>query len=204
MPSTWDVASGRDLRDAYLRQSPLSEFVPTVPAIYLWRRALRVPREALASSVEFSKWLNTNLQVPVAEVRDQRLSHFAVVDHLTIRGAGLTPTKRQQFRPLMATRKARGWLAKYLHDLRDLIPPLYCGETSNLAQRTREHLAGDTGFGQRLQGQDLDLSWSDLELAFLRLDRLQLQDADRAHDLRKLLELLTTALSVSGYVTRRG
>ena len=204
MPSPWDVASGRDLRDAYVRQSPLSEFVPTVPAIYLWRRALRAPREALTSSMQFSRWLNTTMQVPVAEVRDQRLSHFAVVNQLTIRGAGLTPIKQQQFKPLMATRKSREWLAKYLQELRDLVPPLYCGETSNLAQRTREHLAGDTGFGQRLHSQDPSISWSDLELAFYRLDRLQLRDDNRANDLRKLLELLTTTLSVSGYVSRRG
>lgn len=204
MPSAWEVVSGLDLRDAYVRQDPLSEFVPKSPAIYLWRRALRVPREALISSTEFTKWLNGATQVPIAEVRGQRLSHFAVVDHLTVRGAGLTPTKQQQFRSLMATRRAREWLAKYLHDLRDLLPPLYCGETVNLVQRTREHLSGETGFGQRLQRQDFGVSWSDLELAFYRLDRLHLRDDNRATNLRKLLELLTTTFSVSGYVSRRG
>ena len=204
MPSAWEAVSGRDLRDAYVRQDPLSEFVPKSPAIYLWRRALRVPREALSSGTEFAKWLSRVMQVPIAEIRDQRLSHFAIMDKLTIRSAGLTITKQQQFQSIMTTRRARQWLARYLHDLRDVLPPLYCGETMNLAQRTREHLSGETGFGQRLQLQEFGISWSDLELAFYRLDRLQPPDDARATNFRKLLELLTTAFSVSGYVSRRG
>ena len=203
MPPAWDVVSGLDLRDAYLRNS-LPELVPESPAVYLWRRALRAPRRALSSSTEFTKWLNRAMQIPIAEVRDQRLSHFAVVDQLTIRGAGLTPTKQHQFGPLMATRRAREWLAKYLHDLRDLLPPLYCGETADLAQRTRAHLSGETGFGQRLQRPKVGISWPDLEMLFYPLDRLQLRNDARAAELRKLLELLTTTFSVAGYVSRRG
>lgn len=203
MQAGWELVSGADLQDAFVRQNPLSEFVPRTAAIYLWRRALRVPRVAPTSSRKFTEWLHTTMRTPIAEVRDQRLSHFAIVDQLTVRSPGFTATKQQELGSLMATRKRREWLSKYLHGLRQFTPPLYCGETGNLEQRTRDHLSGETGFGQRLQSQELRISWSDLDLAFYDLERLQM-DETQASGLRKLLELLTTALSVAGYVSRRG
>ncbi|MCY4029315.1 MAG: hypothetical protein OXH75_23725 [Acidobacteria bacterium] len=204
MHSGWEVVPGVDLQDAYVRdESALSEFVPTAPAIYLWRRALRVPPEALTSE-EFAKWLDKAMGTPVAEVDGHRISHFAVVDQLTIRSPGLTPRKQQQFGPLMTGPKAREWLAKYVRTLNQFTPPLYCGETTNLAQRTRDHLSGETGFGQRLHRQEHALTWSDLDLAYYSLDHLRFPSESRATDLRKLLELLTTAFSVAGYVSRRG
>lgn len=204
MQSRWEIVSGADLSDAYERQGTLSDLLPKAAGIYLWRRALQIPRTALTSSLAFTKWLNTAMQTPIAEVRDHRASHFAVIDRLTIRGANLTSTKLRQFHQLMATRKKREWLAGYIRDLSYSTPPLYCGETRNLRQRIREHLAGETGFSQRIQNPDLSLSWSDLDLVFLRLDHLQLTDDAQHSELRKLLELLTTAFSVAGYVSRRG
>ncbi|MDE2822092.1 MAG: hypothetical protein OXK79_01130, partial [Chloroflexota bacterium] len=91
-----------------------------------------------------------------------------------------------------------------LHNLSQVTPPLYCGETANLVERTRSHLSGDTGFGQRLQDPASQLSWSDLELAFYRLDRIQIRNDMRATEFRTLLELITTAFSVAPHVSRRG
>ena len=204
MSSEWELVFGSDLQDAYVRQTPLSDFVPKTAAIYLWRRALRVPREALSSTRAFTQWLDNAMRTPIAEVHEHRLSHFAVVDRLTFRSPGLTAIKRQQFGPLFDSPKARRWLAQYLHDLAPFTPPLYCGETDNLADRTRAHLSGETGFGQRIQRQESGISWSDLDLTFYRLDRLQFRQETRASDLRKLLELVSTAFSVAGYVSRRG
>ena len=204
MPSRWEIVSGLDLNDAYARQDNLADLVPDAPAIYLWRRALHVPRVARTNSHAFTKWLNAAMRAPIAEVRNHRLSHFAVVDRLTIRGATFTPTKLRQFDPLMTTRKKRDWLAGFIGDLSPLTPPLYCGETSNLMQRTREHLSGETGFSQRIKEPDLNFSWSDLDLVFFRLDHLQLKDDAQRSNLRKLLELMTTAFGIAGHVSRRG
>ena len=207
MPSEWELVFGSDLQDAYVRQTPLSDFLPKTAAIYLWRRALRVPREALSSTRAFTQWLDNAMRTPIAEVHEHRLSHFAVVDRLTLRSPGFTAIKRQQFGPLIDSPKARRWLAKYLQDLAPFTPPLYCGETENLAERTRAHFSAETGFGQRIQRiqrQEFGISWSDLDLAFYPLDRLQFRQETRATDLRKLLELVSTAFSVAGYVSRRG
>ena len=203
MRSGWETVSGLDLQDAYVRQIPLSDFVPKTAAIYLWRRALQVPREALGSSASFREWLNTAMQAPIAEIRGQRISHFAVIDQLTFRSPGFTPTKQRHFE-LMTSLKTREWLAKYVQDVGQFAPPLYCGETANLNERTREHLSGETGFGQRLQRVEPCLSWPDLDLVFYDLSQLRVRPETRARDLRRLLELITTAFSVAGYVSRRG
>lgn len=203
MRSGWETVSGLDLHDAYVRQIPLSDFVPKTAAIYLWRRALQVPREALSSNAEFRDWLDTAMRTPTAEIRGQRISHFAVIDQLTFRSPGFTPTKQRHFE-LMTSRKAREWLARYVQDVGQFAPPLYCGETANLTERTREHLSGETGFGQRLQRAEPRISWPDLDLAFYDLDQLQIRQEPRARDLRQLLELITTAFSVAGYVAKRG
>ena len=204
MTLEWDFVAGADLDNAYVGQSSLSDLVPNCSAIYLWRRAFRVPRPALRSGDAFLAWLDTAMQAPTAEVHDRRLSHFAVVDQLTIRGSGITQTKREQFGDLIARPKAREWLATYIRAASAFSPPLYCGETTHLAQRTREHLSGETGFGQRIQQQNVDAPWADLELAFCRLDSVRLKDEARAAQLRKLLEIITTAFSLAGYVSRRG
>ena len=205
MAKQWDLVSGRDLQDSHVRQSPLSEYLPDTAAIYFWRRALRVPRSALSSHKAFAQWLDIAMQAPIAKIRDHRASHFAVVDLLTIRSSGLTTTKQQHFPSLMATRGDRQRFAQYLHDfVGQFVPPLYCGETENLAQRTQDHLSGETAFGQQLLNQELSVSWSDLDLVFYPLDRIQPQPSTRARDYRKLLELVSTAFSLAGYVSRRG
>ena len=204
MMPAWEFVPGSDLEEAYLSQAPLSELVPKCGAIYLWRRLVRAPPGVLRSSEAFVKWLDASMTLPTADVRDQRLSHFAFLDRLTIRGSGFTPTKHQQFGSLMDKRKAREWLAGYIQDVGRFSPPIYCGETANLAQRVRDHLSGETGFGRLVDQGEISASWSTLELAFYNLDRLQGRDEERASEVRKLLELVTTAFSVSGYVSRRG
>ena len=204
MTPRWEFVSGADLEDAYVRQTPLSELVPDSSAIYVWRRLLQVPPSALRSSDALMTWLNGAMQAPNAEVHDRRLSHFAVLDQLTIRGSGITQTKKQQFGPLASTSKARDWLAKYVQSVGRFSAPLYCGETADLSQRTRDHLSGETGFGQRIKRGTVEASWSNLELGFCSLATLRFPTEERATELRQLLELVTTAFALSGYVSRRG
>lgn len=206
MTTGWEFVPGADVQDAYVRQSPLSDLIPVCEAIYLWRRHLTVPTAAVRDSRRFVEWLDNAMQVPTGEVLNQHLSHFAILDRLTIRGQGLTPTKRQQFGEWMSSPKARRRLARYVNGLTQFSPPLYCGETANLVQRTHDHLSAETLFGQRVQ-DGLVPSWSELELAFYSLgqtDDTQHNEKPAAKNRRTLLELVTTAFSVAGYVSRRG
>ena len=204
MVSAWELVPGADLEQAYLSQVSLADLVPECGAIYLWRRLARAPRSALRSSEALFHWLDASMELPRATVRDQRLSHFAVLDGLTIRGSGMTSTKRKQFGDLMEDRKAREWLARYVLGVGRFSPPVYCGETADLSHRTGEHLSGETGFGQQVNQGELDATWADLELVFFSLEGIEQKDKKRAQELRQLLELVTTAYSVAGYVSRRG
>lgn len=203
MTSRWEFVSGADIEDAYVRQTPLSNLLPVCQAIYLWRRRLVAPNSALHSRDEFVKWLDNTIQVSLGEVCNQHLSHFAVLQRLTIQSQGLTPTKRRALTSRISTPRARLQLARYVQNLAQFSPPLYCGETADLVQRTREHISGDTGFGRRVQQREIP-PWPDLELAFFSLGDSHTDEQPRAKELRTLLEMITTAFSVSGYVSRRG
>ena len=203
MTSRWEFVPGADIEDTCVRQTPLSNLLPVCQAIYLWRRRLVVPTGALHSRDEFVKWLDMAMRVPHGEVTNQHLSHFAVLQHLTIQSQGLTSAKRHQLASMTSTPRARLRLARYVQNLAQFSPPLYCGETTNLVQRTHDHISGDTGFGRRVQQGEIP-PWPDLELAFFSLGDTRTDEPPRARELRTLLELITTSFSVSGYVSRRG
>ena len=203
MTRKWEFVSGGELEDTYIRQAFLQDLVPTCEAVYLWRRRLGAPSSALRDGDEFIRWLDSTMQVPTGEVRDQPLSHFVRLDQLTIQGRGLTVEKRRQLAAFTARPKMRRWLAHYIGSLRQFSPPLYCGETSDLAQRTRDHLGAETGFGQRVQ-QKKAPAWRELELAYYELGESRSDDDLRAKERRTLLEVVTTAFAVAGYVARRG
>ena len=181
MTPKWSFRSGAEIEEAYVKQRPLSDLLPTCPAIYVWRRSLEVPDHARRDSQAFVEWLNKAMQVPVGEVRDQRLSHFAVLRQLTLQSQGLTETKKRQFTALVSTPKKRRWLAHYVRQLGQFSPPPYCGETGNILQRTRDHLSGETGFGQHVRCKHVP-SWSELELAYYSLEKVQPKDERHARE----------------------
>ena len=204
MKLSWETVDGTDLYDAYTRHDSLSELLPESPAIYLWRRVCHVPPQALRTSEDFLSWLDDFVQLPSAEIVGRRLSHFAVLDKMSIRSPGITPTKRHQFHELMRDEGPRRWLMHYLQVVDAFAPPLYCGETSDLANRAREHIGGETAFGSRIQSQELKDPWSHLQLSFLQIKVTYGPKDKRTRQFRELLELITTALSIAGYVSRRG
>ena len=97
----------------------------------------------------------------------------------------------------------RHFLAKYVRTLWQFAPPLYCGETGNLRNRSREHVTGETGFGRRVLAREVP-PWRDLELGYLILGDARADDDLRASQRRRLLEVVATSLLVAGYVDRRG
>lgn len=203
MALRWHFVPGDELEASLAKQRPLSELLPDCPAIYLWRRSPNVPPHVQSSGKAFADWLDEMMQTPMGEVRNQRLAHFAIIHHLSLQSAGLTDIKKLQLAGPVWTPKRRRWLAEYIRQLRQFSPPLYCGETGNLAARTKDHLSGDTGFGQQVHRDSL-LSWSNLELAYHKIDKVQPKTEKEAKEFATLVELITTALAVSGYVSRRG
>ena len=200
---TWEFVSGADIEYAYLNQASLQELLPQCEAIYLWRRRFSPTSAAIHDGAHFIQWLEGAMQAPTAEVTNQQLAHFAVLDRLTIRGQGLTPTKRQLLARLAAKPQTRQWLVRYVHTLGQFSPPLYCGETAKLAQRVKDHVSAETGFGRHVHEGALP-AWSDLELAFHALRPAAKHDELRAKERRTLVETITTAFTVSGYVARPG
>ena len=204
MTRKWELLSGAEVEDAYVHQASLQDLIPACEAIYLWRRRLSVPTGAIHDGQEFMTWLEDAMQAPTGEIRNQHLSHFAQLERLTIRGQKLTPEKRRLLERFAGRPKMRKWLAHYVRSLAQFSPPLYCGETGNLAQRTRDHVSADTGFGKQVLQRKVP-PWSELELAFYALGDDAAKDDDlRAKERRTLLEIVTTSFSVAGYVVRRG
>ena len=203
MTRKWEFLSGEEVEDSYLHQTSLQDLVPSCEAIYLWRRRLSVPRGAIHDGPGFMAWLENAMQAPTGEIRNQHLSHFALLEYLTIRGQKLTPEKRRLLARFAGRPKMRKWLAHYVRSLAQFSPPLYCGETGNLAQRVRDHVSAETGFGQQVQHRRVP-PWCELELAFYALGDADNDDDLKAKERRTLLEIVTTAFSVAGYVVRRG
>lgn len=203
MNRKWEFVSGAEIEDAYVHQTAMGDLVPACEAIYLWRRRLSAPNPAIHDGAKFMDWLDDAMQAPTGEIRNQHLSHFARLDHLTIRGQGLTSDKRRLLGRIAKRPKTRQWLTHYIRSLAQFSPPLYCGETTNLAQRIRDHVSAETGFGSQVLPQTAP-PWSDLELAFFALGESESEDSLRAKERRTLLEIITTSFSVAGYVARRG
>ena len=203
MTRKWEILSGAEVEDVYVHQASLQDLIPACEAIYLWRRRLSVPKRAIHDGEEFMAWLEDAMQAPTGEIRNQHLSHFALLEHLTIRGQKLTPEKHRLLAKFASRPRMRKWLAHYVRSLAQFSPPLYCGETGNLAQRTRDHVSAETGFGRQVQGQKVP-PWSELELAFYTLGDAVKDDDLHAKERRTLLEIVTTSFSVAGYVVRRG
>ena len=199
----WSFVSGIEIEEIYDREHSLSELLPPRAAVYLWRRALRVPPRKVHDREAFADWLNEAMQIPTAEVAEQRLSHFAVLHQLVLQGQGLTETKKGQLANFLSAPVRRRWLVRYLRLLRQFAPPLYCGETKSISKRTQAHVSGETGFGRQVSEGHAP-PWSELEMGYFLVDDIQPEDEGPAKEMRTLLELITTAFAVAGYVSRRG
>lgn len=198
----WRFAAGEEIEDACDRGSTLPD-LPASEAIYLWRRRSSPSKKTLRDGAEFVRWLEEAILVPGGEVRDQPLGHFAMLDRLTLRARALPADKRRLLLRASREPRHRDFLAKYVRTLWQFAPPLYCGETGNLRNRSREHVTGETGFGRRVLAREAP-PWRDLELGYLILGDPRAEDDLGASQRRRLLEVLATSLVVAGYVDRRG
>ncbi len=203
----WQYVAGSDLDDAISRGVNLRELLLECQAVYVWRRVLTPPARALEDSEFFKNWIERSMGVPLAELRDRQLAHFAVLGRLSIGGSPLSREKHDVLGHMLSAQKWRRFLAQFLAGLSQFCPPLYVGETGNLPLRVLEHMTGESGFGSKISRVDSGLAWTELELAYCPLGH-PVGSSDVEKDLgrskRSLLEALATNYSLAGYVDRRG
>ncbi len=201
----WYSVPGVELADAVDNRQHLEEYLLDCQAVYLWRRNFR-PMQALADNGQWAlSWIEKLLSIPLGEITNKRLAHFANLGHLTIGGSGLTPEKHDTLKRWLRT---RGWprrLQRFIQHTSCFTPPLYVGETGNLRARVREHVRGQSGFGLKISKAPL-LGWEDLDLHYCALAPAQDEDASSrsAKARRTLLELMIANLALCGYADRPG
>lgn len=200
----WHAVRGDELQDAFTGGSFPTEMVVDCEAVYIWKRALRPPPTAHHTGDRFVEWLQEIATFPIAEVKERRLAHFAMLGALHIQGAPLSLDKLNELGTLAAVPKGRRWLEQFLSEVALHAAPLYVGESNRLRARIAEHMRGDTAFGTRMNAIDSAI-WSQLDLHFYAFGppRAEKDDA-RASKKRRAIEMLLTALLLAGYVERRG
>lgn len=91
-------------------------------------------------------------------------------------------------------------MTEYLSELSAHLPALYVGETDNLQQRVKQHIAGDSQFGAQIAAME-ELDWRMMSLFYVKVDN---QNLDFAAAARKSLEYVTTSLTIAGFTSRPG
>lgn len=202
----WHRVRGTELVEAFDGEQVEDIVVPDAQAIYCWKRSLRPPQIALLTAKTLMEWIDTRIAAPSALVENRPLAHFAVLERMVLRGTPLSPDKLAVLETFLSSKANRIWMRGFLDDLTGHTPPLYVGESRRLRERVGEHMRGETGFGQKMLGAHV--GWEELEFFYCQLsagsepEDPQLQK--RAQAQRTMLEMLTTSLTIAGYVDRRG
>ena len=193
---------GIEIEDAGGTVQSLRSVIPSCQAIYLWRRTLAAPSEALLSTQTFSDWVEHILSQPFAEVKARDLSHFAEISGLRLRSRPLTQAKSRDLLAFGSKQNNRKFLAQFIEQVSPMSPPLYCGETNDLPKRVFDHITGATGFGKRVvEGA---FAWKELALHYYELGDGAVEVTSNQKRRAELLELIASGLSLSGFVERRG
>lgn len=202
----WHEVNGAELEEAAAGEESLEQILLPCQAVYVWRHACRVSPAVSKDPDLFYKWVNEHVSLPFGDVSSRRMSHFLEVEKLILRGAPLSNEKKKVLKNLVYQSKGRKWLSSFMNsNLAVFIPPLYVGESGNLPSRVRDHLNGQTGFGNKII-ENRQLSFSDLTLSYFALGAVR-EDEDSSksvRDRRQLLEMILTNLTISGFVDRRG
>ena len=199
--SSWLSISGLELERAYVGDERMTEIVPRGSAVYAWKRTFRPTRGLADDPAALVAWVAATAKTPSAVLPEQELSHYLLLHGVSIGGAALTEAKLQTLVAWAAEPKARRWLIAMVESIGSLAPPLYIGETDNLARRIKDHLADKTDFSSTLH-EKLGLSWQDCELCYRLVPEDQL--ATDAKDRRTLVEMLVARLTVAGCTSRPG
>lgn len=192
----WIQIYGTDLIDA-ISDSTLGDLIPKSAGIYLWRRRLQIDPSILSDSDVIGAWLEAECRKPMAILSEKRINYSATWLGMRIGGGQLTSDKKGALIKAASSGRKREHLSSFIASLNAYTPPLYVGESNNLAKRVKDHLSGETRLEAYVRGK-LGLRWQDLELNYLKLtDASELSDNVKSY--QQLLEYIAqTILSPFG------
>ena len=194
----WLRVRGEDLVEGY-ESGSLADLLPERSAIYLWKRNLRCTSNEMATAESMTAWLARQVQTANGRVDGSRVSHFAYVKEFELRPGELKEERQKLFMDYFKRRNSRRYMARYMKEVATHLPALYVGESGNLLRRVAQHIHGDSQFGTTIT-EHSDLSWIDLDLFYWELDEAD----DNDNELRKAIELVTTAVTIGGFTRRPG
>ena len=90
-------------------------------------------------------------------------------------------------------------MQRFLSELAPMSVGLYVGETLNLPSRVKQHLDGETDFGE-LVSENPMLDWASLDLHYCDLG----PPSPDSTEIRKTVEYLTAVMTVAGFTKRPG
>jgi hypothetical protein len=180
----------------------ISEFLPTTPCIYLWKRNFRSKPSDNADAKAFVDWIERTICAPVAELGPTRIAHFVTFRGLSISGE-LTESKRRYLQHALKHDALRAYMRNYLAALADQAPALYVGETEHMARRASEHLDGKTDFGETINQHNL-LVWADLDLHYWVMSTKEANPSDTETKFRTAIEAITGNATIAGLTKRPG
>lgn len=201
----WETVAGDEIEDAVLRGQSAHDLVTPCEAIYLWRRCIVAPPRALQSRTPFMEWIDRTARIHFGVISQVALSHYINVDRLTVGGGNLSPDKVKTLKQWASQAEGRRLLAKFLSSTSQFLPPLYVGETINMAERAVQHVRYDTLFAEKLR-DEIKLGWEDVALHYYCLgpQRNDSDDDVTRKSRRTLMEMILSRVGVAGCVTRLG
>lgn len=200
----WKIEKGAEIDQVYNRGESLQELVGTSSAVYLWRRDLTPPLYFVQDSKRMFKWIKDSLSTSYVELGEKRLSHFLRVTGISLGGGSLSKSREEILMKFLEKKEGREWMRKFFIGLNVVVPPLYVGETNNMAKRVREHLRGETHFSQILQNK-LNLSWDKLTLWYCPTNFAEFySDSNKTEEMRTLLEVVVGFVALAGCTSRPG
>jgi len=147
--------------------------VPAVAGVYLWRRVLQFDGSRFPAATDIRAWLKRESERPIAQFEslevaaDRRAGHLGVRSKfILIRNVEVAAGEmRTPFRDVSDIPRLYELVGLVADATARFGPVLYVGESSNLRDRIKEHLAGTTGFSDRLC--ELGLSFDDVQLSYM-------------------------------------
>jgi hypothetical protein len=180
----------------------LGSLIPSLPGIYIWRRAFNIADAEELSADEFVKWVVGQCSRPVAKVSRVSLSHCLTSHGLSIGGGELPPDKLNALELVATDHRMRNVVLGYIAQLSAFAPPIYVGQTDDLNERLRSHLDGQTGLEIYVTGS-LGLTLADLRVDFVQTGTSR-DGSQNAIRNRQLLETIAQRVLAPFAVQRIG
>ena len=200
---SWSKFYATDLKENYEKTGSLTDSIDRTAGVYFWKLRLR-PDCHWGDTHALQEHLERITELPQGRLGRVPLSRGVSIEGLRMGGSGLSTDKLTGLRELCQSSTQARWLIKFLTDLEDRTPALYCGEAGDIPHRLAEHLAGRTGFGREVEN-DSELEWSDLLVEIISTDSEPSEEKKRsatAH--RRSIEHLGTLMTASMFTKRAG